>query len=138
MKYGVPYNGPKAQIVWGGSFLYPLARGGFNLIKYLGVSDVWLKDRGRGYVCLGGLSSRCECVWGCKVCVCSSGQGWLKRRSAQEAEVLRDLFSSSFVELYRYSTQALQYKMDMLEAFIIMQSINMLQGLIPPKVHTHK
>ena len=72
------------------------------------------------------------------MCVCSSGQGWLKRRSAQEAEVLRDLFSSSFVELYRYSTQALQYKMDMLEAFIIMQSINMLQGLIPPKVHTHK
>ncbi|XP_041963780.1 LOW QUALITY PROTEIN: dynein heavy chain 5, axonemal [Alosa sapidissima] len=60
-------------------------------------------------------------------------EGWLKRRSSQEAEVLRELFSSSFEKLYRYSMQALHFKMDMLEAFIIMQSINMLQGLIPPK-----
>ncbi|KAF4103547.1 dynein axonemal heavy chain 5 isoform X1 [Onychostoma macrolepis] len=60
-------------------------------------------------------------------------EGWLKNRSPQEGVVLRDLFSSSFPELYRFSIQSLQYKMDMLEAFIIMQCINMLQGLIQPK-----
>uniref|UniRef100_A0A9J8D6M6 Dynein, axonemal, heavy chain 5 n=1 Tax=Cyprinus carpio carpio TaxID=630221 RepID=A0A9J8D6M6_CYPCA len=61
-------------------------------------------------------------------------EGWLKNRSPQEGVVLRELFSSSFPELYRFSVQSLQYKMDMLEAFIIMQCINMLQGLIQPKV----
>ncbi|XP_027143184.1 dynein heavy chain 5, axonemal isoform X2 [Larimichthys crocea] len=58
-------------------------------------------------------------------------EGWLKKRSPQEAEVLRGLFSSSFSELYRFSVQSLEFKMDMLEAFVIMQCINMLQGLIP-------
>uniref|UniRef100_A0A3B3QAQ7 Dynein axonemal heavy chain 5 n=1 Tax=Paramormyrops kingsleyae TaxID=1676925 RepID=A0A3B3QAQ7_9TELE len=60
-------------------------------------------------------------------------QGWLKKRSPQEAEVLRELYSSSFAELYRFTIQYLEYKIEMLEAFVIMQSINMLQGLIPPK-----
>ncbi|RXN05955.1 dynein heavy chain axonemal-like protein [Labeo rohita] len=60
-------------------------------------------------------------------------EGWLKNRSPQEGVVLRELFSSSFPELYRFSVQSLQYKMDMLEAFVIMQCINMLQGLIQPK-----
>ncbi|XP_078108035.1 dynein axonemal heavy chain 5 isoform X1 [Sander vitreus] len=60
-------------------------------------------------------------------------EGWLKKRFPQEAEVLRELFSSSFSELYRFSVQSLEFKMDMLEAFIIMQCINMLQGLIPPR-----
>lgn len=62
-------------------------------------------------------------------------QGWLRKRSPQEAEMLRELFSGSFSELYRFSVQSLDYKMDMLEAFIIMQCINMLQGLLQvPKV----
>ncbi|XP_008301685.1 dynein heavy chain 5, axonemal, partial [Stegastes partitus] len=60
-------------------------------------------------------------------------EGWLKKRSPQEADVLRELFSSSFSDLYRFSVQSLEFKMDMLEAFVIMQCINMLQGLIPPK-----
>nr|XP_019946997.1 PREDICTED: dynein heavy chain 5, axonemal [Paralichthys olivaceus] len=60
-------------------------------------------------------------------------EGWLKQRSPQEAEVLRDLFSSSFSQLYQFSVQSLETKMDMLEAFVIKQCINMLQGLIPPK-----
>uniref|UniRef100_A0A672FPW1 Dynein, axonemal, heavy chain 5 n=1 Tax=Salarias fasciatus TaxID=181472 RepID=A0A672FPW1_SALFA len=60
-------------------------------------------------------------------------EGWLKKRSPQEASVLRGLFSSSFSELYRFSVQSLEFKMDMLEAFVIMQCINMLQGLIPSK-----
>uniref|UniRef100_A0A8C2XSQ6 Dynein axonemal heavy chain 5 n=1 Tax=Cyclopterus lumpus TaxID=8103 RepID=A0A8C2XSQ6_CYCLU len=60
-------------------------------------------------------------------------EGWLKKRFPQEAEVLRELFSSSFSELYRFCVQSLEFKMDMLEAFVIMQCINMLQGLIPPR-----
>ncbi|XP_029359358.1 dynein heavy chain 5, axonemal isoform X2 [Echeneis naucrates] len=60
-------------------------------------------------------------------------EGWLKKRSPQESDVLRELFSSSFSELYRFSVQSLEFKMDMLEAFVIMQCINMLQGLMPPK-----
>ncbi|XP_060727240.1 dynein axonemal heavy chain 5 [Tachysurus vachellii] len=57
-------------------------------------------------------------------------EGWLRKRSLQEAEVLRELFSESFPELYRFSVQSLDYKMDMLEAFIVMQCINVLQGLL--------
>uniref|UniRef100_A0A4W3HHM2 Dynein, axonemal, heavy chain 5 n=1 Tax=Callorhinchus milii TaxID=7868 RepID=A0A4W3HHM2_CALMI len=60
-------------------------------------------------------------------------EGWLKKRSLQEAEVLRRLYAVSFAELYRFSVHSLEYKMEMLEAFVIMQSINMLDGLIPPK-----
>ncbi|TDH12124.1 hypothetical protein EPR50_G00067440 [Perca flavescens] len=60
-------------------------------------------------------------------------EGWLKKRFPQESEVLRELFTSSFSELYRFSVQSLEFKMDMLEAFVIMQCINMLQGLIPPR-----
>ncbi|KAI5105653.1 dynein heavy chain 5, axonemal isoform X1, partial [Silurus meridionalis] len=57
-------------------------------------------------------------------------EGWLRKRSPHEAQVLRELFSGSFPELYRFSVQCLDYKMDMLEAFIIMQCINVLQGLL--------
>ncbi|XP_075442369.1 dynein axonemal heavy chain 5 isoform X3 [Ascaphus truei] len=60
-------------------------------------------------------------------------EGWLKNRSPQEGEILRQLYSASFSDLYRFSVQSLEYKIEMLEAFVIMQSINMLQGLIPPK-----
>ncbi|RMC15911.1 hypothetical protein DUI87_08116 [Hirundo rustica rustica] len=60
-------------------------------------------------------------------------EGFLKRCSFQEAEILRQLYSSSFPDLYRFSIQSLHCKTEMLEAFVIMQSINMLQGLIPPK-----
>ncbi|XP_027744233.1 dynein heavy chain 5, axonemal isoform X7 [Empidonax traillii] len=60
-------------------------------------------------------------------------EGFLKRRSSQEAEILRQLYSSSFPDLYSFSIQSLHCKTEMLEAFVIMQSINILQGLIPPK-----
>ncbi|RLV98350.1 hypothetical protein DV515_00010875 [Chloebia gouldiae] len=60
-------------------------------------------------------------------------KGFLKKCSFQEAEILRQLYSSSFPDLYRFSIQSLHCKTEMLEAFVIMQSINMLQGLIPPK-----
>lgn len=70
-------------------------------------------------------------------CACCS-QGWLKNRSPHEAEVLRELFSSSFSELYQFTVQSLESKMDVLEAFVIMQCINMLQGLIPVKVRLQR
>uniref|UniRef100_A0A8C6QFD6 Dynein, axonemal, heavy chain 5 n=1 Tax=Nannospalax galili TaxID=1026970 RepID=A0A8C6QFD6_NANGA len=60
-------------------------------------------------------------------------EGFLKRRSPQEAEILRQLYTETFPDLYRFSVQNLEYKMEVLEAFVITQSIHMLQGLIPPK-----
>ncbi|XP_077383165.1 dynein axonemal heavy chain 5 isoform X2 [Festucalex cinctus] len=60
-------------------------------------------------------------------------EGWLKKRCPQEVEVLRGLFSSSFTKLFRFCVQSLEFKIDLLEAFVIMQCINMLQGLIPTK-----
>ncbi|XP_008567303.1 PREDICTED: dynein heavy chain 5, axonemal, partial [Galeopterus variegatus] len=60
-------------------------------------------------------------------------ESFLKKRSPQEAEILRQLYAESFPDLYRFSIQNLEYKMELLEAFVITQSINMLQGLIPPK-----
>ncbi|XP_034031153.1 dynein heavy chain 5, axonemal [Thalassophryne amazonica] len=59
-------------------------------------------------------------------------EAWLKKRSPKEREVLKELFSGSFPEIYQFSLQSLEYKMDLLEAFVIMQCINMLQGLLPP------
>ncbi|XP_041488031.1 dynein heavy chain 5, axonemal [Microtus oregoni] len=60
-------------------------------------------------------------------------EGFLKRRSPQEAEILRQLYAETFPDLYRFSVQNLEYKMEVLEAFVITQSTRMLQGLIPPK-----
>ncbi|EGV96920.1 Dynein heavy chain 5, axonemal [Cricetulus griseus] len=60
-------------------------------------------------------------------------EGFLKRRSPQEAEILRQLYAETFPDLYRFSIQNLEYKMEVLEAFVITQSTHMLQGLIPPK-----
>uniref|UniRef100_A0A8C6MZK3 Dynein, axonemal, heavy chain 5 n=1 Tax=Mus spicilegus TaxID=10103 RepID=A0A8C6MZK3_MUSSI len=60
-------------------------------------------------------------------------EGFLKRRSPQEAEILRQLYAETFPDLYRFSIQNLEFKMEVLEAFVITQSTHMLQGLIPPK-----
>ncbi|XP_069898297.1 dynein axonemal heavy chain 5 [Dipodomys merriami] len=60
-------------------------------------------------------------------------EGFLKKRPPQEAEILRQLYTESFPDLYHFSIQNLEYKMELLEAFIVTQSINMLQGLIPAK-----
>uniref|UniRef100_G1SYW3 Dynein axonemal heavy chain 5 n=1 Tax=Oryctolagus cuniculus TaxID=9986 RepID=G1SYW3_RABIT len=62
-------------------------------------------------------------------------KGFLKKRPPQEATALRQLYTESFPDLYRFSVQNLEYKMDLLEAFVVTQSINLLQGLIPPKEH---
>ncbi|XP_063137599.1 dynein axonemal heavy chain 5 isoform X2 [Rattus norvegicus] len=60
-------------------------------------------------------------------------EGFLKRRSPQEAEILRQLYAETFPDLYRFSIQNLEFKMEILEAFVITQSTHMLQGLIPTK-----
>ncbi|XP_043743727.1 dynein axonemal heavy chain 5 [Cervus elaphus] len=60
-------------------------------------------------------------------------EAFLKKRSPQEAEILRQLYTKSFPDLYRFSIQSLEHQMEMLEAFVVLQSLNMLQGLIPPK-----
>lgn len=65
---------------------------------------------------------------------CVNPQGFLKRRSPQEAEILRQLYAETFPDLYRFSIQNLEFKMEILEAFVITQSTHMLQGLIPTKV----
>lgn len=65
---------------------------------------------------------------------CVNPQGFLKRRSPQEAEILRQLYAETFPDLYRFSIQNLEYKMEVLEAFVITQSTHVLQGVIPPKV----
>ncbi|KAM4875452.1 dynein axonemal heavy chain 5 [Thomomys bottae] len=60
-------------------------------------------------------------------------EGFLKKRSPQEADILRQLYTETFPDLYHFSVQNLEYKMELLEAFVVTQSINMLQGLIPSK-----
>ena len=42
-----------------------------------------------------------------------------------------DLFEGSFAELFRFATQNLTFKMDVLEAFVVRQACDLLQGLIP-------
>nr|XP_020755973.1 dynein heavy chain 5, axonemal-like [Odocoileus virginianus texanus] len=54
-------------------------------------------------------------------------------KALTEAEILRQLYTKSFPDLYRFSIQNLEHQMEMLEAFVVLQSLNMLQGLIPPK-----
>uniref|UniRef100_A0A8C0EYH8 Dynein axonemal heavy chain 8 n=1 Tax=Bubo bubo TaxID=30461 RepID=A0A8C0EYH8_BUBBB len=60
-------------------------------------------------------------------------QAWLKRRSSQEAEVLQSLYDGIFEPAYKYMKLNLNPKMELLECNYIMQSINLLEGLIPSK-----
>ncbi|XP_032540330.1 dynein heavy chain 8, axonemal isoform X1 [Chiroxiphia lanceolata] len=60
-------------------------------------------------------------------------QAWLKKRSAQEAEVLQSLYDRIFEPAYTYMKLNLNPKMELLECNYIMQSINLLEGLISPK-----
>ncbi|XP_053918562.1 dynein axonemal heavy chain 8 isoform X2 [Cuculus canorus] len=60
-------------------------------------------------------------------------QAWLKKRSSQEAEVLQSLYDKIFEPAYIYMKLNLNPKMELLECNYIMQSINLLEGLIPSK-----
>ncbi|XP_074024884.1 dynein axonemal heavy chain 8 [Numenius arquata] len=60
-------------------------------------------------------------------------QAWLKKRSSEEAEVLQSLYDRIFEPSYTYMKLNLNPKMELLECNYIMQSINLLEGLIPSK-----
>uniref|UniRef100_A0A8D2M816 AAA+ ATPase domain-containing protein n=1 Tax=Zonotrichia albicollis TaxID=44394 RepID=A0A8D2M816_ZONAL len=60
-------------------------------------------------------------------------QAWLKKRTAQEAELLQSLYDRIFEPAYTYMKLNLNPKMELLECNYIMQSINLLEGLIPLK-----
>ncbi|XP_004619390.1 dynein axonemal heavy chain 8 [Sorex araneus] len=60
-------------------------------------------------------------------------QAWLKKRTAQEATVFQSLYDSIFDDAYTYMKLNLNPKMQLLECNYIMQSLNLLEGLIPSK-----
>ncbi|NWX18802.1 DYH8 protein, partial [Aegotheles bennettii] len=60
-------------------------------------------------------------------------QAWLKKRSSEEAEVLQSLYDRIFEPAYTYMKLNLNPKMELLECNYIMQSVNLLEGLIPSK-----
>ncbi|XP_047590735.1 dynein axonemal heavy chain 8 isoform X1 [Lutra lutra] len=60
-------------------------------------------------------------------------QAWLKKRSAQEATVFLGLYNKIFEDIYTYMKLNLNPKMQLLECNYIMQSLNLLEGLIPSK-----
>ncbi len=60
-------------------------------------------------------------------------QAWLNLRNPQEAEIIMNYFKNSFPDVLRYAVQSLIFKMDVLEAFIIRQACDLLEGLIPTK-----
>ncbi|XP_039384951.1 dynein heavy chain 8, axonemal isoform X6 [Mauremys reevesii] len=73
-------------------------------------------------------------------------QAWLKKRTPQEADILQNLYDRNFEAAYTYMKLNLNPKMELLECNYIMQSINLLEGLIPSKeeggisspAHLHK
>ncbi|KAG8014343.1 Dynein heavy chain 8 [Nibea albiflora] len=60
-------------------------------------------------------------------------QGWAHKRSAQEAESIMGLYNKIYGDAYLFMRQNLKPKMDLLECNYIMQSVNLLEGLIPTK-----
>ncbi|KAF6020163.1 DNAH5 [Bugula neritina] len=58
-------------------------------------------------------------------------EGWLNIRAPHERDIILALFESAFPAIFRYAIQNLVFKMDVLEAFVITQATNLLQGLIP-------
>uniref|UniRef100_A0A674I063 Dynein axonemal heavy chain 8 n=1 Tax=Terrapene triunguis TaxID=2587831 RepID=A0A674I063_9SAUR len=73
-------------------------------------------------------------------------QAWLKKRTPQEADILQNSYDRNFEAAYTYMKLNLNPKMELLECNYIMQSINLLEGLIPSKeeggisspAHLHK
>ncbi|XP_046878072.1 dynein axonemal heavy chain 8-like [Hypomesus transpacificus] len=60
-------------------------------------------------------------------------QGWANKRSTQEADSIMTLYDKIFEDAYVFLNQSLKPKMDFLECNYIMQSVNLLEGLIPTK-----
>ncbi|XP_040838895.1 dynein heavy chain 8, axonemal isoform X1 [Ochotona curzoniae] len=60
-------------------------------------------------------------------------QAWLKKRTAQEATVFLSLYDKVFEDTYTFMKLNLNPKMQLLECNYIVQSLNLLEGLIPSK-----
>ncbi|KAI4895809.1 hypothetical protein NFI96_021985 [Prochilodus magdalenae] len=60
-------------------------------------------------------------------------QGWANHRNAQEADRLMAHYDKIFEDAYVFMKQNLKPKMQLLECNYIMQSVNLLEGLIPTK-----
>ena len=58
-------------------------------------------------------------------------EGWLNNRPNHDRQPIMNLFSGTFPLIYRFATQNLVFKMDVLEAFVVNQACNLLEGLIP-------
>ncbi|CAH8651359.1 unnamed protein product [Schistosoma margrebowiei] len=58
-------------------------------------------------------------------------QGWLMSRGKSEADQLLQLFTASFESVYQYATRHLNFKMSVLEAFVIRQACDILNGILP-------
>ncbi|XP_056290683.1 dynein axonemal heavy chain 8-like [Pseudoliparis swirei] len=60
-------------------------------------------------------------------------QGWAHKRMAKEAASIMNLYEKIFEDAYLFMKQNLKPKMELLECNYIMQSVNLLEGLIPTK-----
>ncbi|TGZ53817.1 Dynein heavy chain 5, axonemal, partial [Temnothorax longispinosus] len=59
---------------------------------------------------------------------------WVKSRSSLQQEVLEQLFTDSFAQIYSWSTQTLVLAIDVLQCNIVRQMLCLLEGLIPPEI----
>ncbi|KAJ8009361.1 hypothetical protein DPEC_G00088090 [Dallia pectoralis] len=60
-------------------------------------------------------------------------QGWANKRNAAEADSIKNLYDMIFEDAYVHLKENLNPKMELLECNYIMQSVNLLEGLIPSK-----
>ncbi|XP_060709267.1 dynein axonemal heavy chain 8-like [Hemiscyllium ocellatum] len=60
-------------------------------------------------------------------------KAWLNKRTPWEAEILQDLYDRAFEDAYLYMKLNLNPVMELLECNYIMQSITLLDGLIPSR-----
>ncbi|XP_057650536.1 dynein axonemal heavy chain 8 isoform X2 [Chionomys nivalis] len=60
-------------------------------------------------------------------------QAWLKKRTPQEASVFLGLYDKAFEDTYTFMKLNLTPKMQLLECNYIVQSLTLLEGLIPSK-----
>lgn len=59
---------------------------------------------------------------------------WLKGRSKREYDIFNPLFKESFASIYLYVTQNLTMSMNVLQCNIILQLLNLLEGLAPVQI----
>jgi dynein heavy chain, axonemal len=58
-------------------------------------------------------------------------QMWLQKQSARDSSVLAELFDATFSQVYSWLTQNLSLTMKVLQANVIKQMIDILDGLVP-------